>query len=87
MNRQRIADQPDRSRRVNIGVRTDDAQRVHLKGAVAQCCVYGTVAVNGYILERDREFAKAKIAVEVTAYLGFLFMNSKLVAIDVGGGV
>jgi hypothetical protein len=30
---------------------------------------------------------KTKTAVEVAAYLGFLFMNGKLVAIDVGGGV
>ncbi len=30
---------------------------------------------------------KTKTAVDVTAYLGFLFVNGRLVAMDVGGGV
>ena len=48
-----------------VGIGTDDVQRIHGEGAVAQRRVHSAVAVDGHVFERDRQLAQAHVAIEL----------------------
>jgi hypothetical protein len=80
---------PDRTRNgVRLGMTLEQVTAIDGPGTLYSNGRYRRITYNQYFKASSTSGGgKAKIAVEVTAYLGFLFMNSKLVAIDVGGGV
>jgi hypothetical protein len=80
---------PDRTRNgVRLGMTLEQVTAIDGQGTLYSSGRYQRITYNqDFKASSTSEGGKTKIAVEVTAYLGFLFMNGKLVAIDVGGGV
>jgi hypothetical protein len=81
---------PDRTRNgVRLGMTLEQVTAIDGPGTLYSNGRYRRITYNQDFkaISTSEGGGKTKTVVEVTAYLGFLFMNGKLVAIDVGGGV
>jgi len=81
---------PDRTRNgVRLGMTLEQVTAIDGPGTLFSNGRYRRITYNqGFKAPATAEGrSKTTTAVEVAAYLGFLFTNGKLVAIDVGGGV
>jgi hypothetical protein len=80
---------PDRTRNgVRLGMTVEQVTAIDGPGTLSSNGRYRRITYTQDFKAPPTAAGGAKTTpVEVTAYLGFLFMNGKLVAIDVGGGV
>ncbi|HEV3092509.1 MAG TPA: hypothetical protein VGX91_13790 [Candidatus Cybelea sp.] len=81
---------PDRTRNgVRLGMTLEQVTAIDGTGTLSSSGRYRRITYNQDFKAsvESEPGGKTKTAVDVTAYLGFLFVNGRLAAIDVGGGV